>query len=162
MTDHETNPDKIVLPPKRLRQSQRDRWSNTVAAAITAAHFLAGLYVIGWYYFIVPRSKFEFEAMAPLLNGVKLSPSPLAVIMQSDVIVNYWYLLFLAGLPVLIADFLMMRWMAKPLGLSATLLCGLGITLLILLNYFYGNYVLTQELSRLRVLTNSSGQTISP
>ena len=161
MTDPETNPVGSLLPPEPLRQSKRDRWANTLAATLAVAHFFAELFVIAWYYFIVPRRKFEVDHMA-FLSSAAVSPSAVGVIVQSDLIVNYWYFLVFMGPPFLIADFMMMRWMAKQLGLSTALLCGMGITALILWNYFHGNYVITQELSRLRVLAEASGQTISP
>lgn len=153
MTDHEANAGNVASL-KPLRQSRRDRWATPVAAAITSAHIFAGLFVIGWYYFLVPRRKFELDELAFRAVSV-ISDLAIAVIMQSDVIVNYWYLPAIVGLPVVIADFLVMRWVAKQLGLSKAVLCGIGITMLILLNYVYGNYVIVGELSRLRVIANS-------
>jgi type II secretory pathway component PulF len=119
------------------RREWRGRWASTLAAVITAGHFLSILIVLGWYYFIVPHSKHVLDNY-----GVELTSQAKFLIHVSDSIVNYWYLLVPVAPVVMILEFVFTRWIAEHIGLRYASLCGLFIALLILSNVGVGEYLL--------------------
>ena len=102
-------------------------------------HSLAGLCVLGWYYYIVPRWKHELESI-----GYEISRLAVALFRQSDLVVNYWYLLVIIGPPTLMMDFLLTRWMAKQIGLRWAIVYAACVTLTLLCHIAYGQFLLHQ------------------
>ena len=137
--------DDAIIASELLRQSRRNRWAFAWAAFLAANHFTALMFVFGWYYWIVPRSKFQIDSM-----GVYPRDAALLLIQQSDLIVNYWHFLAMIGLLLLISDFVIMEWMSKQLGLTRTLLFAIFVAILILMNVAVGNHILSEEIARLQ------------
>lgn len=121
-----------------LRQSRRDRWAGRLAAGSTAIHFAAGFLVFAWYYFIVPRIKYNIEQA-----GGEVSNVAIVAIRQSDFIVNYSYLLLFIGPLLLVIDFRIGRWIAKEMGLRWASAFSICITIILLINIAFGQYILS-------------------
>jgi hypothetical protein len=136
--------DEADNSPEILRQSRRDRWAQPLAMIVTLVHFLAGMAVVGWYYFVVPRWKQELEAF-----GSELTPAGILLIGQSDTLVNYWYLLLFVVPPLLAVDCRLTRWVGRQCGLRWGILWGICITVIFLINIGYGQSLLFQERARL-------------
>jgi uncharacterized protein YqgC (DUF456 family) len=130
--------------PEALIQAARDRWASPLAAMFVMVHFIGGVFLFGWFYWIVPRIKWQVDQ-----TGIPPTASVLLQIYQSDLIVNYWYVPAFFGIPFLIIDFLTIRWIAKQIGRSKACAVGLSLLLLILANFGYSYLVLKAEIARL-------------
>ena len=144
MTDEFKSPGSGGHSPEVLHQARRDRWATLLAAIVTATHVLAGLFVFGWYYWIVNRWKFDLDSF-----GIEISQPAIWLITQSDFIVNYWYLLVIVGPTALVCDFLVMRWMGKQIGLRWVVLWGVCVATILLANVAVGNHLLHQAKAQL-------------
>lgn len=133
--------------PETLRQASRDRWASALATLLLLAHFFAGVIVLGWGYYLVPRIKQQLDQA-----DIPLSKSAVQCILLSDLLVNYFYVPVLFGIPFLIWDFLIMRWLGKQLGLTRQFVFGLGLFILILTNFAYSYFTLTAEVARVQGL----------
>ena len=99
--------------------SVRDRLATSTAAWITFLHFVVGIVVLGWLYFVAPRAKYDLDRL-----GKALSANTILFIRQSDFIVNYWYLFVGAGPILLTFDFLLIRFVGKEIGVWAAIAIG--------------------------------------
>lgn len=133
--------------PEILRQASRDRWAPLLATVFVVAHFLSCILVFGWSYYLVPRIKQQLDQA-----GFPLTGPAVQLILLSDLFVNYWYVPAFFGIPFLIADFLIMRWVGKQLGLTRQFAFGLCLLILILSNFAYSYSVLSDELARVQNL----------
>ena len=137
--------DEAADSPELLRQSRRDHWAFTLAAIVTTIHGFAGSFVFGWYYFtyyfIVPRLKQELDGV-----GHAISRPAILLIIQSDFLVNYWYLLLFVGPLALLFDFVVTRWIGKQIGLRWAICFGFCMTAVLLITVAWGQYLLHQEL----------------
>ena len=144
MTDESKFPGGGDHAPEVLHQVRRDRWATSLAVIVTTVHVLAGLFVIGWYYYIVPRWKYDLDSF-----GIQISQRAFWLLAQSDFIVNYWYLLVIVGPTALVCDFLVMRWMGKQIGLRWVVLWGVCVATILLANVAVGNHLLHQAKAQL-------------
>ena len=144
MTDESKLPGSGGHAPEVLHQARRDRWATSLAVIVTTVHVLAGLFVFGWYYYIVPRWKYDLDSF-----GIQISQPAFWLLAQSDFIVNYWYLLVIVGPTALVCDFLVMRWMGKQIGLRLVVLWGVCLAIILLANVVGGYYVLHDAKARL-------------
>ena len=144
MTDASKSPGSGDRTPEVLRQARRDRWATSLAVIVTTAHVIAGLFVFGWYYYIVPRWKHDLDSFR-----IQVSQTGVWLIAQSDFIVNYWYLLVIVGPTALVFDFLVMRWMGKQIGLRWVVLWGVCVATILLTNVACGHYLLHQAKAQL-------------
>lgn len=118
-----------------LFESRRGRWACSVAVLAVAIHTLAWLINLAWYYCIVPRWKQELESI-----GYELPALATSFILQSDAVVNYWYILIPTAPPALILDFLVARWISRELGARFGLLYGACAVPLLLGIVVYGQF----------------------
>ena len=116
MTDDSMSDPQDKSATDVLHQARRDRWATPLATAVMAIHFLAELFTLGWYYWIVPRIKYSLEQV-----GRQIPTDAIVVIKLSDLLVNYWYMLAVAGPAMLIVDFVITRWIARRLGLRVAI-----------------------------------------
>ena len=144
MTDESKSPGSGGHAPDVARRLRRDRWAAPLAVIVTATHVLAGLFVFGWYYYIVPRWKHDLDSF-----GIQISNAAILLIGQSDLIVNYWYLLVFVGPTALVVDFLLTRWLGKQSGLRWACLWGVCVTMILLSNVAVGNHLLQQAEAQL-------------
>lgn len=117
-----------------LHQSMRDQWATPLAATIAVVHLLSGLLLVGWFYFLVPRFKHDFNDF-----GVEIPALAISIIRMSDLVVNYWYLLMPVTPVALILDFFVARWIAKQIGLRVAIAYGVSISLLFFANVAVSN-----------------------
>lgn len=120
-----------------LRRSYRHGWAIPLAATIAVAHLLSGLILTGWFYWIVPRFKYELDSY-----GVQVSASALSIIQMSDLIVNYWYILIPVVPIALVLDFLVAWWTSRAIGRRFAIAYGLTILLLFFANGAVCQYIL--------------------
>ncbi len=127
-----------------LRSDRREQWAGIVAAIATGLHCLVSLAVFVWFYAYVPDWKRE-------LNDLRTAIPKAAQFLldQSDICVNYPYLLVLLLPPALIVDFRLTRWIGKQVGLRWACLCAACIAVSLLSHAAYGHYVLQQTLTQL-------------
>lgn len=118
-----------------LFESRRGCWTCSVAAIAVSIHTLAWLINLTWYYYIVPRWKQELESI-----GYELPALAKSFIMQSDVVVNYWYVLIPIAPSALVLDFLVARWISRELGVRFGLLYGVCAIPLLLGIVVYGQF----------------------
>jgi hypothetical protein len=118
--------------------SLRERWASKIAVRFVAIHFLIGLVIAGWIYLSIPLTKYRIEQLA-------LTPVPAAriLIVNSDLIVNYWYLFAMLVPIVLMMDFRMLRWTGNWIGLRRTIHYGYLITLGLLVSVIVGQVLLS-------------------
>ena len=116
----------------------RDRWAPTVAALVIAVHFLVLLVVGGWWYFIAPRLKQALDQ-----SGQVVTSSQIFLIRQSDFIVNYWYIFFIAAPVILVFDFQLVRFIGKEYRLRAAVAVGVVIAMLYLAYPVAASYILS-------------------
>ena len=135
---------EIALSDEELQISQRDRWATPIAIMMTSIQFVAGSSTFGWYYDYVPRIKKILEDFR-----IEISPDAVLVIRQSDLLVNYGYVLCLVGPAALAINFLVIRWLTKELGLIAGIGFGICGTAIPLTYMAYGHYVLHSALSKM-------------
>ncbi len=122
-----------------LHQSTQDRWATPLAATFAIAHLLSGLALVGWFYFLAPRFKRDFNDFGVLIPAMATS-----IIRMSDLVVDYWYLLMPVTPVNLILDFFLFRWIAKQIGLRVAIEGGVSITLLFLVNIAVFQYILSE------------------
>jgi len=134
-------------PPDILRLSRRDRWASTLAVALIVIHALAILSSLRWYYCTAQQWKLEIEGI-----GIEVSQVVQLLIGQSDMIVNYWYLLVPVAPPFFVVDFMLMRWIARQVGLRRAAICGICIASIFVINMAFGQFILSEEWSRLQGL----------
>lgn len=120
-------------------QSQRDRLATPIALVVTVVHCLAGLLVFAWYYFFIPRAKRDFDNF-----GIELSSQVVVLIKLSDVVVNYWYILFALAVPAAVLDFVVVRWICKVSGIGWGIALGVWIAGILLINVAVMYYILDQ------------------
>ena len=125
-----------------LHPSYRDRWGPTLAAIITAVHCVTGMLVLSWYAFAVPHLKAEVEGV-----GSAIPQNAVLLILQSDLLVNYWYLWLIFGLFAVKYDFLIMRWGMRQSGLKWGLSAGGCIATILLFTVVCGQVVIHQARS---------------
>jgi type II secretory pathway component PulF len=127
-----------------LHQSTRDQWATPLAATIAVAHLLSGMALVGWFYFLVPRFKHDFNDF-----GVEIPALTILIIRMSDMVVNYWYLLVPVSPVALILDFLVARWIGRQIGLRVAIAYGVSISLLLFAKVAVFQYVLSETKARL-------------
>lgn len=120
------------------RQARRIRWCSVLATLICAAHLFTAIILFGWYYWFVPRWKWELAGY-----GYQLTPQSFFVIGISDVIIVGVLVLFVIAPVTLIIDFVAMRWIARHVGLRRASLVGLSVVLLMLANLAIGHFILS-------------------
>lgn len=128
-----------------LQRSRRERWAAPLAALGGILHALAGLFVLSWYYFIAPRWKYEIDQA-----GFAISQNAMLLIQVSDLVVNYWYVIVLAGLVFLVIDYFLLEWLGREVGLSAAFLAMIVIAIVMLSHVVYTHFVFQQETANLR------------
>ncbi len=116
----------------------RDRWASTAAAFVIAVHFIVFVVVGGWWYFIAPRLKQALDQPGQIVTS-----SQIFLIMQSDFIVNYWYVFAVAVPLLLVFDFQLIRYIGKEYRLSAAIASGVAIAMLYLAYPLAGSYILS-------------------
>ena len=126
-----------------LRRSYRTRWAIPLAATIAVAHLFSGLILAGWFYWIVPRFKYQLDSY-----GVQISAPVLSIIQFSDILVNYWYVLIPIVPVALILDFLVAWWTAREIGRRFAIAYGLAIMLLFFANGAISQYLLNETKAR--------------
>lgn len=126
-----------------LRRSYRAGWAIPLATTIAVAHLFSGLILAGWFYWIVPRFKYELDSY-----GVQISAPVLSIIHLSDLIVNYWYVLVPVVPIALILDFLVAWWTAREIGRRFAIAYGLTILLLFFANGAVSLYILNEAKAR--------------
>jgi hypothetical protein len=126
------------------RQARRVRWCSVLASLIFAAHFFSAIVLFGWYYWIVPRWKFEFQD-----HGFEPTPQSFYVFAISDVVIVGLFLLIVIAPVTLILDFIATRWIARHVGLRWASLVGLSVVLLMLANIAIGHYILVDAKAQL-------------
>ena len=126
-----------------LRRSYRTRWAIPLAATIAVAHLFSGLILAGWFYWIVPRFKYQLDSY-----GVQISAPVLSIIQLSDILVNYWYVLIPVVPVALILDFLVAWWTAREIGRRFAIAYGLAIMLLFFANGAISQYLLNETKAR--------------
>ena len=126
-----------------LRRSHRHGWAISLAATIAVAHLFSGLILAGWFYWIVPRFKYQLDSY-----GVQISAPVLSIIQLSDILVNYWYVLIPVVPVALILDFLVAWWTAREIGRRFAIAYGLAIMLLFFANGAISQYLLNETKAR--------------
>lgn len=125
------------------RQLNRNRWAIPLAAIFAIMHSFAGIILAGWFYWIVPRAKWDFDQY-----GVLVPAPALSIIHISDLVVNYWYALILVA-PVAVAlDFLITWWITRQIGRRFAVSYGLAVLLLFMANLAISQNVLNQTMAR--------------
>jgi hypothetical protein len=119
------------------RQARRIRWCSLLAAFACASHLFTAIILFGWYYWIVPRQKYELEGY-----GYNLTPQSYFVFGISDVIIVGVLVLVVIAPVTLIIDFITTRWIARHIGLRSASLFALSLVLLMLANMVIGHFIL--------------------
>lgn len=141
MTELASESTKPLFEP---RQARRARWCSVLATLICAAHFFTAIILFGWYYWIVPRWKWEFSDY-----GFELTPQSFYVIAISDLVMVGAFVLIAIAPVTLILDFIATRWIARHIGLRWASLVGLSVVLLMLANIAIGHYILVDAKAQL-------------
>jgi type II secretory pathway component PulF len=131
---------QVGAPPSVAdsEKSFQEQRATTAAMAAVVVHFLSFIVVIGWLYFFVPPVKQELDSL-----GTAISRNKISLILQSDFVVNYWYL-FVGAAPILLVfDFLLIRLIGKEFRLSAAIGLGVIIAMLNLAYPIVGSYILS-------------------
>ncbi len=82
--------------------------------------------------------------------GMEVGRTAEYLIQQTDWIVNFWYMLVVLVPVALYVDFALLRWMAKRWGVSRTVLFGVVVAGLILLQAAFAHFAFSTELARLQ------------
>jgi len=135
------------MTDKSTAHEPNDRSAAICAALLTTLHFLANIVVFGWYYFLAPRWKRELNDV-----GMEVGRTARHLIQQSDWIVNFWYMLVVLVPVALFVDFVLLKWMAKRWGVSRTVVFGVVVAGLILLQAVFAHFTFSTELLQLRGL----------
>lgn len=134
-------------------RTRRERWAAAVASLVVVVHLFAGIFVFGWYYWIVPRWKYQLEQY-----GYQLTPEAVLLIQCSDIVILLGVLLVVLALPVLVIDFLWAHWMVRQSGMRITLAIATFIALIPLASFASGQYIMQRQMA----LLEQQGLTIAP
>ncbi|MBC8117639.1 MAG: hypothetical protein H7062_24875 [Candidatus Saccharimonas sp.] len=145
MNDSANSPGNRYCDREVLRQKRRDRWATPLASLAALLHVFVSFIVLAWYFFIVPRLKFEIDQ-----RGKQVSWSVFSQITLSDFVVDYSYLLAPLFVPTAIVlsvtSFLAHRWLARHLGLTCASASAVVVALLIVSNVLFSYTILKQAL----------------
>ncbi|MEK6261347.1 MAG: hypothetical protein AABP62_22330 [Planctomycetota bacterium] len=145
MNDTASSPGDGYSAREVLRQARRDRWAAPLACLAALLHAFMSFIVLAWYFFIVPRLKFEIDQ-----RGKDVSWSVYSQITLGDFVVEYSYLLAPLFVPTAIVlsvtSFLAHRWLARHLGLTCASASAVVVALLIVSNVLVSYTILKQAL----------------
>lgn len=141
MTDRSETSGNGNCLPEVLRQARRDHWAIPIAIAAALLHSFSGVAVFGWFYFMVPRYKWELDQL-----GRQLSQGVILQISLSDLVVNYWYLFGVLSVPIPIVSFVTHAWLARRLGSRWACMSAIVVTVLIVSNFVMSFSILRSAL----------------
>ncbi len=145
MNDESKSPGTGYCAREVLRQARRDRWATPLACLAALLHVFASFIVLAWYYYIVPRLKFEIDQ-----RGKQVSWPVFVQITLSDFVGDYSYLIAPLFVPMAIVlsviSFLAHRWLARHLGLTCASASAVVVAFLIVSNILLSYTILRQAL----------------